>query len=204
MLLACYAMFGLSLLVSLVTITLVWFRLVYFKTGPRTMVPTFWIVLGPLGQSVTATGLLGAQAQGVIAAPYATALKAMGVLYGAPVWGFAMLWLAIVAVITIAAIRRDLPFALTWWSFTFPVGTVVTGTSVLAAQTGAAALAWIAVLLFAALLCAWLITFTHTLRAAWSGAVFLPPTPTPVPVPARPSFGGSTEGAPSVDGLALP
>ena len=65
MLLACYAMFGLSLLASLVTIPLLWSRLAYHKLGPPQMVPTLWIVLGPLGQSVTAAGLLGAQAQGL-------------------------------------------------------------------------------------------------------------------------------------------
>jgi C4-dicarboxylate transporter/malic acid transport protein len=179
MLLACYAMFGLSLLASLVTIPLVWSRLAYHKLGPPQMVPTLWIVLGPLGQSITAAGLLGAQAQGLLAEPYALGMKAMGVLYGVPVWGFAMLWLAIVAVITIRALRRHLPFALTWWSFTFPVGTVVTGTSVLSAQTGSAPLAWAAVALYLLLLTAWATAFAHTVRGAWTGALLAP-----VPVPA--------------------
>ncbi|MCW2618235.1 MAG: C4-dicarboxylate transporter, partial [Modestobacter sp.] len=31
--------------------------------------------------------------------------------------------------------RQHLPFSLTWWSFTFPVGTVVTGTSGLAVHS---------------------------------------------------------------------
>ncbi len=174
MLLACYAMFGLSLLASLVTIPLLWSRLAYHKVGPPQMVPTLWIVLGPLGQSVTAAGLLGAQAQGLLAEPYALGMKAMGLLYGVPVWGFAMLWLAIVATITIRALRRHLPFALTWWSFTFPVGTVVTGTSVLADQAGSAPLAWAAVALYLLLLTAWATAFANTLRGAWSGAVFVP------------------------------
>jgi len=174
MLLACYAMFGLSLLASLVTIPLLWSRLAYHKLGPPQMVPTLWIVLGPLGQSITAAGLLGAQASGVVPQPYALGMKAMGVLYGVPVWGFAMLWLAIVAVITIRAIRRHLPFSLTWWSFTFPVGTVVTGTSVLSTQTGSAPLAWAAVGLYLLLLTAWLAAFANTLRAAWTGSAFAP------------------------------
>jgi C4-dicarboxylate transporter/malic acid transport protein len=183
MLLGCYAMFGLSLLISLVTITLVWFRLAYHKVGPAQMVPTLWIVLGPLGQSITAAGLLGARAEGVIAAPYATAMEAMGVLYGMPIWGFAICWLAIVAVITVRAARRHLPFSLTWWSFTFPVGTVVTGTSLLATQTGSGGLAWIAVGLYAFLVLAWLTAFANTARSAWSGTLFVPPAPAPVAAP---------------------
>jgi tellurite resistance protein TehA-like permease len=49
MLLACYAMFGLSLIASLVVITQLWRRLVRYGAGPAAMVPTLWIVLGPLG-----------------------------------------------------------------------------------------------------------------------------------------------------------
>ncbi len=59
MLLACYAMFGLSLIASLVVITQLWRRLVRYGPGPAAMVPTVWIVLGPLGQSITAANLLG-------------------------------------------------------------------------------------------------------------------------------------------------
>ncbi len=179
MLLGCYSLFGLSLLLSLITITLVWFRLVFHDLGPIEMVPTLWIVLGPLGQSVTAVGLLGAQAHGLIAAPYDTAFKEMGVLYGVPVWGFAMLWLAIVGAITIRAARHHMPFTLTWWSFTFPVGTVVTGTSGLALQTGAGAFSWIAVGLYAFLVGAWATAFANTVRGAWIGRLFVPPAPAP-------------------------
>ncbi len=42
---------------------------------------------------------------------------------GVPTWGFAMMWLALAAAITVLTARRGLPFALTWWSFTLPVGT---------------------------------------------------------------------------------
>src|SRR5437667_201556 len=62
-LLACYAMFGLSLIASLVVITQLWRRLVRYGPGPAAMVPTVWIVLGPLGQSITAANLLGEAAQ---------------------------------------------------------------------------------------------------------------------------------------------
>jgi tellurite resistance protein TehA-like permease len=62
LLLACYAMFGISLAASVIIITQLWSRLVTYKTLPAVMVPTLWIVLGLLGQSVTASGNLGTQA----------------------------------------------------------------------------------------------------------------------------------------------
>jgi tellurite resistance protein TehA-like permease len=48
------------------------------------------------------------------------------------VWGFAALWAGQTIALTLRAGRHQLPFGLTWWSFTFPVGTCVTGTSGLA------------------------------------------------------------------------
>lgn len=166
MLLACYAMFGLSLLASLVIITLVWGRLAYEKTGPVGTAPTLFIVLGPLGQSITAANLLGDQAHRAIAAPFAPVFRAMGVVYGAPVWGFAMLWLVVAGALVARAARRDMGFSLTWWSFTFPVGTVVTGTSLLATSSGLDALAWIAVALYLLLLAAWVMAATRTAHGA--------------------------------------
>jgi C4-dicarboxylate transporter/malic acid transport protein len=174
MLFGCYAMFGLSLVLSLLMIMLLWFRLIYVDVGPPRMVPTLWIVLGTLGQSVTAVGLLGPHAGELVRAPYGAGLEAFGVVYGLPVIGFALTWMAIVAVLTLRALRHGLRFSMTWWSFTFPVGTVVTGACLLAVQTGARAFAWLAVCLFALLLVAWAVAFANTLRTAWTGAAFLP------------------------------
>lgn len=164
LLLGCYAMFGLSLIASLVILSLVWARLAYHGPGPAETVPTLWIGLGALGQSITATNLLGAAAASSVHAPYAHALRVLGVIYGVPVWGFAMLWLALAVTITLRTARERLPFTLAWWSFTFPLGTVVTGTSELATNTGLDAFKGMSVLLYAALVLAWAITASRTVR----------------------------------------
>ena len=144
------------------------------------MVPTLWIVLGPLGQSITAANLLGNAAPGVIRAPFDSALQAMSIVYGVPVWGFAMLWLAIAVAITISTARKHLPFSLTWWSFTFPVGTCVTSTAELAKHTGSSALAWASVALFALLVGSWLLVAVRTAHGSLSGHLFLAPQPSPL------------------------
>jgi C4-dicarboxylate transporter/malic acid transport protein len=176
LLLACYAMFGLSLLASIIVITLVWARLAYHGPGPAETIPTLWIILGPLGQSITAANLLANVAPHAIPRPYSTAMQAMGVLYGVPIWGFAMLWLALASAITLRAARAHLPFTLGWWSFTFPVGTVVTGTSELALHTHADFLIWASVALCALLITAWLTAASRTLHGALRGRLFLAPT----------------------------
>jgi C4-dicarboxylate transporter/malic acid transport protein len=174
LLLGCYAMFGISLFASVIIITLLWGRLVTHKTLPAIMVPTSWIVLGPLGQSVTAAGNLGKVAGLTLHAPYAAGADVFALLYGVPAWGFAMAWLAIAASMTLRAARKGLPFGLTWWSFTFPVGTCVTGTIGLAARTGADLLRYGAACLFLLLLAAWLIVAVRTLHDGARGRLFLP------------------------------
>jgi C4-dicarboxylate transporter/malic acid transport protein len=174
LLLACYAMFGISLFASVIIITQIWSRLVVYKIGAAAMVPTLWIVLGPLGQSVTATGNLGDQAGTVLHAPYAAGAAVFALLYGVPTWGFAMLWLALAAAITVRTARRGMPFALTWWGFTFPVGTCVTGTIALAGRTSAVALRWACVPLYVLLLAAWLVVAVRTARGSAGGRLFRP------------------------------
>jgi C4-dicarboxylate transporter/malic acid transport protein len=174
LLLACYAMFGISLFASVIIITQVWSRLVTHKPGAATMVPTLWIVLGPLGQSITASGNLGTAAAHVLPAPYAAGAAVFALLYGVPTWGFAMMWLALAATITLRTARRGLPFALTWWSFTFPVGTCVTGTISLALRCHSDVLRGASVLLFGLLLAAWLVVASRTVAGVVSGRLFAP------------------------------
>lgn len=162
-------MFGLTLLASLVVITLVWGRLVQHGIGAAGAVPTLWIVLGPLGQSVTAAHNLGESAPALLPAPYGAAFHALGLVYGLPVWGFAMLWAALALAVTVRTARRGLPFSLTWWSFTFPVGTVVTGTSGLAAATGLGLFTGAAVLGYAALVGFWVVVLVRTLHGTATG-----------------------------------
>jgi tellurite resistance protein TehA-like permease len=152
-------------------IAILWARLALRGVGELRMVPTLWIVLGPLGQSITAVSLL-AKAAPVAAAPagIATAFRDFAVVYGMPIWGFAVAWLALAIAITVKSAREGMPFAPTWWSFTFPLGTVVTGTSLLAASSGLDALKYIAAGLYVALLCAWLTVTSRTLHALFSQA----------------------------------
>ena len=82
----CFAMFGLSLVAALIIISMIWSRLVLFGTSGTARVPTLWIVLGPLGQSITAAGLLGANAALAVKPDLADNINAFSIIYGVPVW----------------------------------------------------------------------------------------------------------------------
>ncbi|MGO9898431.1 MAG: hypothetical protein ACLP0J_01785 [Solirubrobacteraceae bacterium] len=63
---------------------------------------------------------------------------------------------------------------MTWWSFTFPVGTLVTGTSQLALHTAAPAFKSISIALYAFLVLAWLTAASRTLHGTLRGGLLRP------------------------------
>jgi tellurite resistance protein TehA-like permease len=164
MLALCVGLFGVSLLATLVLLPGIWSRLIHEGPLPPALVPTLFLVLGPLGQSVTAA------TQFTTAAP---ALRGFALLYGATVIGFALLWLGVAVATTVRTLRSGMPFAMTWWAFTFPVGTCVTGTAGLWHLTGLDLFAVLSVSLYALLLTAWTVVGVRTVRGLATG-VLLP------------------------------
>ncbi|MFI8518125.1 TDT family transporter [Streptomyces sp. NPDC085481] len=188
LLILCHAMFGVSLLATLVMLPLVFGRLVIDGPLPLALTPTLFLVLGPLGQSTTAANKFADAAQGVLPAPYDHGFTVFAVLFGVPVTGFALLWLALAGALVVRARRRGMGFAMTFWAFTFPVGTCVTGAEGLAQHTGLAVFRWLAIGLYVLLVAAWLVAGAHTLRGLLSGALLAGPgraSEAPRPVTAR-------------------
>jgi tellurite resistance protein TehA-like permease len=182
LLLGCYAMFGLGLIASLIVIVQIWSRLARHSVGTAAAVPTLWIVLGPLGQSITAANLLGGNAHLAVNGELGRALEVFGVIFGIPILGFALLWAALATAITARTARRTLPFSLTWWSFIFAIGSTVTGLNVLALQTGSVAVAVLAVAAYAALVVVWLIVASRTFHGSViRGSLFLAPATPALP-----------------------
>lgn len=184
MLYGCYAMFGLSVIAALLILSMIWSRLVLYGTSGTARVPTLWIVLGPLGQSITAAGLLGLSAAAAVDQSIAGPMNAFAILYGVPVWGFAVLWISLATALTVRTLRRGMPFALTWWSLTFPVGTFVTGTTQLAVHTGLPAFTVAAAVAYVALVSTWILVAVRTAYGSVRGTL-LSAQPSTAPVRAR-------------------
>ncbi|MFF8943986.1 C4-dicarboxylate ABC transporter [Streptomyces sp. NPDC014864] len=179
LLLGCVALFGLSLLATLALLPPVLARLLTAGPLPLALTPALFLVLGPLGQSTTAAGAFADAAPGVVPAPYARGFDVLAVLYGVPVMGFALLWLALAAAHVLRARRRGMGFAMTWWAFTFPVGTCVTGAAALARHTHLAVYGGLAVGLYVLLVAAWTTAAAHTARGLLNGALLAAPPPAP-------------------------
>lgn len=178
LLFGCYALFGMSLLATLLVLPLVLSRLIHHGPLPLALTPTLFLVLGPLGQSTTAVSNLADAAPGVVDPSTAHAMGAFAVLYGVPVMGFALLWLALATAMVVRAVRRGMGFSMTWWGFTFPLGTCVTGAAGLARHTGLGAFGWLAAALFVALVAAVAAAGARTANGLARGQ--LPAAPPPV------------------------
>ncbi|GEL95496.1 TDT family transporter [Cellulomonas composti] len=148
--------------------------------GPAALVPTLWIVLGPLGQSTTAANVLAGEAGLVVAAPRALELERAAVVYGLVATALALVWAAWALLVTLRTARSGLPFGLPWWSFTFPVGTCVTGLSALAVRTGSPPLTAAAALGFVVLVGAWGVVAARTLHGVLVARTLLVPPPVQV------------------------
>ncbi|MGN0120506.1 MAG: C4-dicarboxylate ABC transporter, partial [Streptomyces albidoflavus] len=171
----CYGLFGLSLLGALLMLPLVLGRLLTGGPPALALTPTLFLVLGPLGQSTTAVHQLAEAAPGVVPGPYAGGFATLAVLYGVPVMGFAALWLGLAGALVVRALRRGMGFSLTWWGFTFPVGTCVTGLAGLGSRTGLRLFELAATGLYALLVAAWLVACTGTVRRLVTGRLPAPP-----------------------------
>ncbi|WP_270486016.1 TDT family transporter [Gordonia jacobaea] len=174
-LLLCYLLFGLSLFLGLITLSMIYGRLVHGTVPTGCAAPTIWITLGVIGQSVTAANSLAAHADSALAwyssdsHTIATGLRIFGVGYGVAATGLGVAMFALATAVTVHNIRRSMPFALTWWSFTFPIGTCVTGLAALGTALDSTMFRIAAALLLGVLVTAWTTVFTRTVAAVLDG-----------------------------------
>jgi len=130
------------------------------------LTPTVWIHLAPIG--VIPVALMNILEQ----LPYPAAREAATVLM-LLVWGFGVWWLIMACLLTLSARRAgQLPFALSWWGFTFPVGAFVAESLRLNQLLGWSSTFDIGVAAWLLLCFLWGGTLYRTARGAISGAIF--------------------------------
>jgi C4-dicarboxylate transporter/malic acid transport protein len=167
-LLVCYISLGSGALLWLSLHAITLFRLVLHKPIPGQMAPTFWINLGPLG--VMPISLIAlAEASPFIAdkTPFHVAALLL--------WGFGAWWLVMAAALTISYWRRgQLPFALSWWAFTFPTGAFAIASFRLSHVLPLPGLFGFGVAAFVLLVLFWSATLARSVRGTLDGSLFQP------------------------------
>lgn len=158
-----YVLWGTGLVLAAITTMLFYSRLAYHKVPQGALVPTFWNVIGPLGQSTTAIMALGELAELHLPA-LSNILQGAGMAYGFVAWGFGLYWLTLAIMITVRAARIHLPFSISWWSFIYPVGVMTTGTYALHEQVPTRLFMVSGFFLLLLLIVLWLLVSTSTMR----------------------------------------
>ena len=157
---------GMLMYVGLLSLTLQ--RKYLAKPAFGILTPTVWIHLAPLG--VIPLSLFNLREQ----LPFAVPVEGF-IVFGLLLWGFGVWWLVMASILTLAARRRGLlPFALTWWGFTFPLGSFALSSFRLAKLSGIESLEVMGVVVWGLLLVLWLLTLVKTVQGVVSGAVFKP------------------------------
>lgn len=157
---------GIGMYVSFLALTL--FRFVLHKPLPGLLTPTVWIQLAPIGVIIVSLLNLVEQTPGWG--------KAGGlVVFALLLWGFGVWWSLMCIFLTLAARRAgQLPFALSWWAFTFPLGAFVAASLRLNGLTQWPTIWAIGFAAYLLLNVLWGVTLVKTLRGVYSGALFQP------------------------------
>ncbi|WP_153145682.1 C4-dicarboxylate ABC transporter [Dechloromonas sp. H13] len=157
---------GSMMYVGLLGITL--FRKYLHKPAQGILTPTVWIHLAPLGViPVSLANLLD-----YLPFPAAREVAVVAMLL---FWGFGVWWLVMASLLTLAArAAGQLPFALSWWGFTFPLGAFVAESLRLTKLLGWGTILAVGVAAWLLLCALWALTLWRTACGVASGDIFRP------------------------------
>lgn len=90
-------------------------------------------------------------------------------------WGFSVWWLVMACIVILHYIRKiELPYALTWWAFTFPSGALCLASAAVWKVTEFSSIYVFFLLATVFMLIVWLLVFLKTAKGVASGKIFLP------------------------------
>jgi len=114
-----YFGWGAGFFIYLALLAICMHRFILHRPLPNILAPTIWINLGPIGAGTVAIVNL-VKHSGFIT------VKEPFFAFGLIFWGFGIWWALMAIIMTLYYIKTmKLPYALSWWAFTFPLGAYV-------------------------------------------------------------------------------
>ena len=141
-------------------------RFILHRPLPNVLAPTIWINLGPIGAGTVALiNLVNHSAFITVREPF--------FVFGLIFWGFGIWWTVMAIAMTLYYMRKmKLPYALSWWAFTFPLGAYVAGSHSVATLFHLAIIDFIGFGLYLLLVFLWSLTLIKTSMAVYYGSLF--------------------------------
>ena len=161
-----YFGWGSGFFIYLALFAIAMYRFILHKPLPNTLAPTIWINLGPIGAGTVAlVNLIKNSSFITIQEPF--------FIFGFLFWGFGIWWVMMAIVLTIHYIKRlNLPYAMSWWAFTFPLGAYVAASHTISLLFKIQIIDYIGFTLYWLLVIFWLVTFVKTFIHAYHGTLF--------------------------------
>lgn len=163
--------FGIGFLLFLILSSILIGRFINYKMPHSMAVPTFWIILGPVG--VGTVSLLG----------IADASKALGLisdigslkLLALILWGFGLWAFILTIAVTLKYMKNEkIPFSLSWWAFIFPMAAYTLSGLNVYQYTGIQLFRIYSLILALLLMFLWIVTFIKSLAGTLNCRLLIP------------------------------
>lgn len=172
-----YFLWGISLPLALTILVIYFQRLVIHKLPGKELAATMWLPLGPTGTGALSLLTLSQGAKAALLhtdlTPAWQSLLLMAAnmnIVGAWIFiGLASWWAGTALILTIHYVRSGIPFNLSFWSYTFPLGVYTAAILNMSHLTGWLGLEIYGGLLTTALSILWLFVFYRTWPGLYSG-----------------------------------
>lgn len=168
--------FGVGFFLFLFVGAAVYHRYIYHELPMSRLAPTFFIGMVPTAiiaailfrmmHLLEHQQVLGIQVQ------YFSPFAKIAILV---CWGFSAWWFIMACIMIRHYLKTiEVPFALTWWAFTFPSGALCIASAVAWKVTGFASIFYFFILATVFMLVIWLVVCVRTAKGLASGRIFLP------------------------------
>lgn len=156
--------FGIGMMLFIFVGAIVYHRYTYHELPPSSIASTFFIGIAPSATvaiiSVKAYGALMFTTYSLNMEVVHTLAKLSGIIF----WGFSIWWFLMAVIMLLEKIiKNDLPFALSWWAFVFPIGALAVSTGVINKILPNIIFPIILQILIVIFLLIWLMTLVNTL-----------------------------------------
>ncbi|MEN8241294.1 MAG: hypothetical protein ABFS17_05195 [Chloroflexota bacterium] len=125
---------GIGVVLYLFVASVVFSRYLFHQLPPSHLAPTLWIGIAPTAILEIIIIKMVPAMHSVLGLPdeISQVLSVVAKITGVGLWGFAFFWLIFAMIVTALHHRWEpLSFAMSWWAFTFPLGSFVVATGLL-------------------------------------------------------------------------
>ncbi|MBO8166727.1 MAG: C4-dicarboxylate ABC transporter [Thermotogae bacterium] len=161
-----YFGWGAGFFIYLALLAISMYRFILHHPLPSTLSPTIWINLGPIGAGTVAlVNLVNSSSFVTVKQPF--------FVFGLLFWGFGIWWVLIAIVMSLHYIKKlSLPYAMSWWAFTFPLGAYVAASHSISKIFNIELVNYVGFALYWLLAILWTVTFVKTAVNAYHGTLF--------------------------------